>query len=354
MRLLTILATILLSVATAHSEILFETNFDSIADWEPNQPIVTRDTCWDGGNEGTCVGSAVVPEGFDGWTLEDSKFATSKGCVKITNGNYRGGSGKALTFTDENVLNAGWFNDKILSVKLGADYEEIWVTFWMYFEPGFTWSTANSPGHKFVRITHYKGGLSNPFIFFAAGNQQPVTTGLLNIYNGGSADISYTSNFRYENEYYPTDATPSHDDKQDFYCADGNYSGTGTDFGDEGAPQDGVWQKWEFYAKVNSGMAVEDGIVRYYLDGILVGETTDLSFADVGAQADPRLMWNYVMIGGNHSNSWIDGASESTQEYAVDDFVVSTTRLPVDYVIGDEPPTDHTGTAWNWQFTADN
>ena len=83
----------------------------------------------------------------------------------------------------------------------------------------------------------------------------------------------------------------------------GGYNGTGTDWEDEGAPGN-YWSCFEVYLKANTSVGAEDGVYKFWINGVLEAEKTDLAWSDDGSQVTPRLLWNYVMLGGNNNNPY--------------------------------------------------
>ena len=306
-------------------EILFTTNFDNYQDWSPMQGTAYY-SCSSYSWSEQCI---PPPPGFSGYNVQGT-FYTSPGhnTLNIDSTNHRGATGKALTYWNESNGGGGeWASDGMLFIHLNSTgYEELYVRFYIKFQPGWQWSTSAEPMQKFFRITNYDG-IGSPFKFFQDGSHHPAFFADLAKFNNGNADIVYRSAYRYENIYYPSSATPSHSSADNFYFGDGNYSGTGTDFGNQGMMGDGNWHSWEFYVKINSAVGVPDGIHRFWQDGKLIAEVTDLAWADEGAQLTPRKLWNFVALGGNNFNQFAMVSSEQEQWYAIDDLVISTSYI---------------------------
>lgn len=338
-----ILTLLLIMVIPSYSWglILFEDNFNNQADWSPVQTLTSKD-CTD-----NC---STLPAGYNAYRIQGSCFANGVGhnTLNIDSTNYRGNSGKAFTFWSEGCGDkGGWFSDGLLGVYLPDSYPELYMSVYIKFQPGWQWWTGGttSPEQKFLRIAHYDGG-GSPFVFFESGNTKPLTTILLSKWRSGLSNIALMTNYRYENVYYPASATPSHSSDNTNYLGTGNYNGTGQDFWDPGMIGDGNWHQLEYYVKLNSAVGVPDGIMRVWIDGKLVAEQTNLAWGDVGAQESPRKLWNYIMLGGNDFNKFASYTEGKEQWYAIDDFVVSTTYIAPDYVIGGgstpPPPLDKT------------
>lgn len=98
--------------------------------------------------------------------------------------------------------------------------------------------------------------------------------------------------------------------------------------------KNGEWQRVEAYFKLNSianGKGVPDGQLRYWLDGKLLIESTNVILR-TGANADMK--WNQFMIA-----PYIGDGSPVDQAMWVDDLRITTTRLVAD-VDGDKMPDD--------------
>jgi len=321
-----VVLTILIIPGYSYSEILFEDNFDNQPDWSPAQPTASFECDSD-----SCT---TAPIGWSAYRIGGLGTCSEAGknTLNINGLHPRGGSGKSFLFWNEPCASpsGGWGSDGILVKVLPHGYSELYLRFYIKFQPGWKWMTggSGSPQQKFARIMHNWGG--NNFLNFEGGQNHPIWFGDLVKWNNGNADLAYRTSYRYENTYYPSKATPPHSGNDNIYFGTGNYGGTGTDFGDPGMLGDGDWHCLEFYVKMNSAPGVPDGVHKAWLDGNLIFETTDLAWADNGATG---ALWNQVMIGGNNYN-YYDGGE---QWYAIDDVVISTTYVGPDYVVGSQP-----------------
>ena len=318
-KIVIIISVLSISSLVFSEDIIFQDNFDDHPDWELTQPKAPTALSVYSGEE-------TIPSGWHSYYIAGSYYTDpGKNSIILSKENARDGKGKCLTFWNESDTRGdGWASDNQLGLSLPDGYNELYVRFYIKFQLGWKWQTSNNPFQKFFRITHYHGG--SPYLFFEGGNQHPLFTSLLAKWDG-SANVSQYLNYRYENVYYPNSASPSHTTGDTFYFGSGNYSGTGQTFWDNGMVGDGKWHCWEFYVKMNSGIGIPDGIIRFWHDGSLIAEVTDLAWSDEGSQVDPRLNWNYLTIGGNSFNHFAVNEDEAEQWYAIDDFVVSTKRI---------------------------
>ena len=304
-----------------------------ISDWSPTQQQGAVNCRSD-------YGCSTAPQGYAGYRLAGSVYSSSgNDTINISSANRRGISGKGFTFWNEVCDSCGWASDGLLDIKLNqSGYSELYVRFFIKFQPGWQWSTSVSPIQKFFRISHYKGG--NPFVYGPSGSHGPLVITDLAKYNKGASDIAMSVAYRYENVYYPTSASPYHSYPGTFYFGSGSYGGGGTDFSDSGMMGDGQWHSWEFHVKINSSIGVPDGEYTFWQDGNLVVSVTDLAWGDNGGQSNPRKLWNYIQIGGNNNNPYSPQSQSPEQWYAIDDVVISTNYIGPNYVIGGGTPLD--------------
>ena len=221
------------------AEVIFEENFDSQADWQIAQGY--------GGNDAkSAVEDSTVPPGFYTYRIQDSSYPNNThNSIIIDSTIARGGVGKGITFWNESGdtncdYGGGWCSDNEIGIRLPNGYNELWTRYYMKFDPTWKWSNEASIMIKLFRVTHYHGG--NPFVFFEGGNQHPLVTGMLTVWNDGQANTSHLLNYRYENVYYPDQASPPHNDRSRVgYYPGGSYSGSGPDFDAQGQPGDSEW-----------------------------------------------------------------------------------------------------------------
>lgn len=299
------------------SGVIFEDNFDGHADWSPTQGTSAIE-CQFG--EGCPVSP---PNGYVGYRIgaKGSCAEDGKNTLNIDASEQRGGSGKSLFYWNEPCLSpsSSWGSDGLLVIDLPTGYSELYVRYYQKFQSTWEWNVGTSSAQKFLRASHYWDG--SIYDYGEGGNQHPVWYSDLSKGNSGIADISYFSSYRYENTFYPAEATPSHSSADTFYFGDGGYGGGGTDFTDSGMMGDGNWHCFEYYIKMNSAPGVADGLHMMWFDGNLIANVTDLAWADQGASG---VLWNQVTIGGNNSNYYSSGGE---QWYALDDVVISTSYI---------------------------
>jgi hypothetical protein len=341
------------------AEIIFQDNFDDHSDWSPTQAVHGNGSSSQDGNSITaCTGCPDGTAKYMGYYLQSSAWPDYVGnnTMNISSLNARGGKGKALTHWTE-PINAScdgnaWCSDGQLSILLPDNYDEIYVRFYIKFDPEYVFDWENSfqsfSSEKFFRTTHYHEEGSSTLYRFGYNVKDIVNDGYdhhpVEIFDLGQNQYNQDAvrlimGPRYTSTYEPTSATPV-----------GVYSNGvtvpgGTGYGGDKTMQellaDGEWHCFEFYHKGNTAggyyNGTPDGIYRMWLDGTQVHELTNLAWAD-GADdqndwtPEPFPGWNWVSIGGNSRNfhyaqatatSETD-AQEEEQWYAIDDIVIST------------------------------
>lgn len=310
-KFLSLIITLLFST-TAFGEVVFEDDFDAHSDWSPTQQSSSIDS------ESCSVGDCSIPDGYGGWRLGGGEG--NNNTLNIGAANARGGTGKAFTIWDESV--GGYVNDGLLDIALDEDgYYELFVRFYLKFQSGWLWDADASTGHKFLHVTHYDPLLgSTRYDFFHASQNKPRYVFQLDRYNSGTSDVAaYNMHSR-----LGTSTTTDYP----YFPPDGNYNGTGTDFfdavwiqPDHGMIGDTEWHCWVYRVKMNSASGVSDGEQEFWVDGIQIAETTDITW--VTGETPEARRWNYVWLGGNVDNDF-SGDRADEQWYALDDVVVST------------------------------
>ncbi len=310
----------------ASAGVIFEDNFDSHPDWTIAQEPL--------GGSSPLEGSTGLPNGWSNY-YNGKSYCSGVGNnnMYINGTNPRGGTGKSMTFWDESCTNGFEDSDGNLGKEFGQDYSGLYVRFFIKFQPGYQWQGGTVPQHKFYHIWSYQG--SGPkYAYFGQGNE-PGTSGGFLTYSG---NIYYYGGYRGEVDYY-LQGTPS-------YTANSPNATDQVDLGPVNTVIDGNWHCLEFYEKMNTNTGSTfhaDGIHRFWLDGVMIFETTTIPWSSNGSVTSPRRGFNAVAIGGNNNNLWTNSGVE--QWYAIDDIVISTDYIGPSYVIGgggvDNDAPDH-------------
>lgn len=313
--------------SSAFSEVIFQDNFDSQADWQPG-PGVDDESPGGAGAEcssGDC--SASVPTGWsyyrsDGWWWVPSYQDT----IRVNSDNHMGASGKAYTQWNESNMGAsgdGWGADGVLSKYFTTDYQELYIQFWMKLKTPFIWrkdtifEAGREDALKIFRVGHYDG-TGSVFKFFTNGYTAPLY--LFDLKNSHSWGWRQMHSYRCDPQ------------SSNYYCSDSSddpyFGDSGTEPDDSGQPADGQWHRYTIRIKMNtntSGTWNSDGVMQFWYDGVLLHSVINKRWIVSGE--DTTIGWNIVGIGGNAYNSYSDASNYAEQWYAIDDFLVSTTPI---------------------------
>ena len=291
----------------------------------------------------------------------------------------------------------GWSSDGILAYISPSDHPEVYMQFKIKYQANFTryWAVNNSESIKTARFEHYDRS-GSPFYNGAPGNVSPayiLQTGQ-NAYGEAVVSdsvrcdpqqdvyINYLGNsyrlpFRYAypvTGVFPTSAPwqqiaysaayPEWNDTttytaSNYWCdqmitlpVTKSYFTTPsptcsliTGFPSDATATttqaigifDGNWHTITMHAKLNSMIGVNDGIYELIYDGCVLKYLNNMGWIGVNGNIDAG--WNAFMLGGNVFNNYLGITnhvyqSGAEQWYAIDDFVVSTSSIPDDYVIG--------------------
>jgi len=342
-----------LLICNAYAEVIFQDNFDDHSDWSPTQPTYPNTAAnfsSDGGlfGETACTGCPDGTAKYRGYYIASSSWNGYKGnnTLNISSQNARGGTGKAVTFWMEPIDTAKcdggtrWCSDGQLAVSFPSTYNEIYLRYYIKFDPDWQWDSANAAAsEKFLHITHLHnlGGVSM-WKFFTSGNHFPVFFATLSDYTfyGYSDGIKFKNHIRFQSSYNPYSATPkplylTNNDFEAKYAYDAGGEKTFKEY-----VGDGNWHSLEWRLKGNSSKGVEDGEWQLWVDGVSIINRTNIAWADsvydttCANCVDPPsdfVGWNWASIGGNMYNRVYTEAQFEEQWYAIDDLVISTTYI---------------------------
>lgn len=349
--------------SASRAELIFQDNFDDHSDWEPQQNIYpnTMSTSDSSGSATGNTACSTCPNGqakYRGYYIAASSWNNYKGnnTLSISARNARGGTGKALTFwmepIDTTKCDGGtkWCSDGQISVSLPKSYNELYMRFYIKFQPNWVWDSDEAASEKFFRVTHNRELPGVPLYRFGTnGNHFPAyffDLGDSTIW--GIRGIKFKMHPRFQSTYHlGSTPTPNYLIANDFAEA---YVSGGT--GTNGYKLfreyigDGEWHSFEFHVKGNSGIGVEDGIMEMWVDGVRIFSQTNVSWADsqynsscVNCFNPPRgfVGWNWVSFGGNMLNRVYPDGTYVEQWYAIDDIVIATSYVGPNYVIGAPP-----------------
>ncbi len=333
-KLLLFLIISLFMTAPTNAAVLFETNFDSMANWTtPQAQTSTTAGCFDNTateGEGCDVGAAPSPFTSYRYVSERPCSVSGANTMNIGGVNYSvldnavatgfspyGGSGKSFVFWNEPCLTEGqsWGSDGILGYWLGATgYQELYIRYKIRFMPGWVWNTSSSPMMKLGHWGHYSGLPTNPFGFFSDQTFPLFVPGLAK-YGSGTYPL--------ELYLYSADTTGATRQEAGYQIC-GNY----TDPTTAGCPNDNNWHTLEYHMKLNTAAGTANGIKQAWWDGTQVLNITDVEWVRSGDPANYGI--NHIMLGGNNYNLYSSGGE---QWYSLDDLVISTTYVGTSYEI---------------------
>lgn len=171
--------------------------------------------------------------------------------------NSSGGGGRGYRHwlgTDRNNHSSAF------SIQFPSNLDEVWVRWYARYQTGFIWGGIYE--HK---VVYFWGNLQWLYVNMPnqTGSGTPLDTVALVVVGGESVSVN-------QNGWYTTQG---------------------------GATGDNNFDCYEVYLKINSQSGVADGIIRYWLNGILVAEDTSVDFLIVGAGTE----LTRVDIGQNHN-----------------------------------------------------
>lgn len=340
-----------LSISTpiAGAEIIFEEDFDEQPDYDSRDHLsgVNHQLYRERGD--------LIPPGWDSisdWSQYDLPHLNITGSDA---NKVRGGRGKSLVMRRAS-RGPGWSGDAQLAKNLDRDYKEIYVKFWIKFQPGWTHNGFD----KLFRIGSYKPDeLSGKEYWSRLGmgiiwdvvHYSVEDSGLRNNVSAVSSqgrmknptpairDQGWRSNGRGWNANYTS--TPISADGSGPRLVDHANGGVLPVSRSTSHAQvyGNVWHKVEFHLKMNSAPGVQDGVMTQWLDNTVMITNTTVPWLQAG---DPEVDrgFNAIKFGGN-DNFMIYPNEDRVQEwYAFDDIVIRSS-LPLERRgANPESPTD--------------
>jgi len=328
---------------TAHAEILYQNNFDSMSDWTS--------------------GDQVAPEGWFSYRASpvwapSTGYASKHEAIEILSSNVdkaRGGIGKSAVFWREShEASAGlWRNDKILSHRISGGSNEVYVEFYITFSPNWTISGSGADTSKVFRMYSWDEDGSNPprlYNFFPNGDAGPMYMwfysqnqdyGLRNFmaFRGGPHGENY---YMSRPDGFPR-AMNRGDSSLNFTTeiAEQGVGGTMPQIPDRvnggllsdnlnqvvrheqvfGMPSEQRWTKLAFYVKMNSAPGVADGVLMQWIDGVQIFNQRKLPWIGPTNSVD-TINWDIVAFGGNDFFARHPVTDQYEEWYAIDDIVV--------------------------------
>jgi len=303
----------------ASAEIIFEEDFDGQADW---MPVDNNESC--NNVSTTCDGSPPANWSYfrstEDWHPGEAAYASKQPSQQISNRQFMGASGKSwVRYHESSETNQSTFGDDALLLKhLDAEYDDVYVSFWIKMDPNWKWVSTGSAKLKLVRVFHFDGpdGTANPWDYFSDGDSGPIFIMDLKLSNKWGFRSTYSARCDPQmSDYY---CNPSRD-----WEGDSLWVGAPTF---EESLGDGGWHQIQVRVKMNSSLGAKDGIFSVWLDGVLQYSFNNVPWREAGSSES--IGWNMIGIGGNTTNWFSDPSNEAEQWYAIDNLIVSTKKQP--------------------------
>jgi len=317
------------------TNLIFEESFDDAPDFV--SPMA-RSGCVQGRPAENC---ALLPPGWTGYISRefwhpDEFGPTSQAGMQINSAQGRGGMGKSMQIWDESQGGPGtWGSDVMLGKAFTPGYKDIYVEYWIKFQPGYRWHHADpSINHginyaKLLRIGHADEG-KTPFSFGGRGPNGPISfinsrvwyynppvDGQRNSRAGFAGTIRCDPQ---ETDYTCPDYDFSSRSTVGYLNSESGYVSFEDSFGDGG------WHKLAARMALNSSPGANDGILQIWYDDQLIANATDIPFLSSTAPADHLL--NSVVLGGNLHNYPEAESERFEQWHAIDDVKIYAINEP--------------------------
>lgn len=334
---------LVISTPIASAEVIFEENFDAQPDY------VSRDHLSGVNHQLYRASGDPIPSGWDSisdWSQYDLPHLIITGSDAANQA--KGGTGKSLVMRRAS-RGPGWSGDAQLAKNLDRDYKEIYVKFWIKFQPGWTHSGFD----KLFRIGSYKpdelsgkeywsrlgmgviwdlvhydvsmSGLRNSVS--AVSSQGRMENPTLGVLSGGwkPNNKGWNANFGYHAYDLDGDGLQEDNPQLTDYVNGGALPSSGS-LSHSQVFSDG-WHKVEFYLKMNSAPGAQDGIMTQWLDDTKVIQNSTVPWLQAG-DSEVNRGFNAIKFGGN-DNFMVYPNKDRVQEwYAFDDIVVRSSLPP--------------------------
>ena len=338
--------------STAGAEVIFEENFDDQPDY------VARDYLTSNHQLHQTDGDSI-PSGWDSvsdWS-PDSPLEPHLKIVAADSAMARGGTGKALVMRRISK-DGGWSGDAQLAKNFDTMMPELYVKFWIKFQPGWTHEGQT----KLFRIgSYYPEDLTGGSYWSNIGMGMiwdwrafaVEDSGLRNLVSispdvGGIGDMDNPSPGKvlgpgFDGTKFNGNhgADPREIPDNTSYLKDYVNGGVLPDtygFSHEQVFSD-VWHKVEFHVKMNSAPGVRDGVFQQWMDDVKLVESFEMPWLQNGAP-DSNRGFNAVKFGGNDNFMAYPNSAEVQEWYVIDDIVIRSS-LPIERTGGaPRPPTD--------------
>ena len=311
---------------------IFAPDFDAMDDWMPQY----RSQSFSARNDSE-RDRRNIPPGFDFYYTWDQWHPLGdingqdahpdrqpSGQISSLVGSHQSPDGKAFVIFDESQgSDSHWGSDAILVKELPEEYPELFIEFYIKFDPNWVWRdmrfNSGVSSMKLFRVYRFYGGDDDDVFLF---NHDRRRLGMMYLLNMSSrtqiGTRRNTATFDHHIRAHPY---------VDNYRAaqpvviNGNYSWNEAFFDDR-------WHRIAVHVKMSSGPRAADGIVRLFYDGVLQSELTDVMWI---ANDDASVKgWNMIGFGGNMDNRPFLPFERHEQWYAISGIRVWDT-IPAEY-----------------------
>lgn len=331
------------------AEVIFKESFDDLSDWTSTKYTDKQyQAVWFGDFLPGDWDSHYQAGYYDPPVAHDS--------LEILAGNSnkaRGGEGRSAVNWREHHINPSfsreWKSNSALGIHLdqfGGGHEQLYIEFWIAFDPNWTSSEASS---KVFRVFSwdeegdfwqaFSGGSQGPLFLWDYGFSENYGVRNKLAFRGGPHGENYKMSSD-EVSGLPrgliglgdVSANFTSDLEGDAEITDKLSGSTLKSSGIASHEQvfgpPGTWTKIGFFVKINSAPGVQDGVFRQWIDDELIVESNQIEW--VGENSENKMVkWNAIAIGGN--DYWVNGGYSNDQQreewYAIDDLVISTDIL---------------------------
>lgn len=317
----------LISPKLANAAILFETNFDNYT-WNTTGSLDGTEC---GQTTGTNAGCSQAPSGFTNYRSIPSGSAVPWSSVSTlpsskTDHTTGATSGHAFIARYDTTNYVG---DSAISIMFPSQYKELYIQMWMKTQAFATNPAENS---KTFRVMGIIPGCNNFYSYFSGGCADAIAFNDVGTFGTAAPNVSaWTPSFRCgpkATNYSCSGNIKNYDLATARLCGDLNCTDLSTAAGQW---NDGAWHRLTMHVRMND-IGSNNGIYDATYDGkqeiLHSGVSTPLTNLNYILSGAGITGWNAVSLGGNAYNmagpGWI----------AYDDFVVSTSPIPADYVPG--------------------
>jgi len=337
------------------SELIFDADFDSQADWAPEYD--SQSYRYDGDTAKSGAGENL-PGKFDYYYTNEqwhpkgveyggNEYPRKEPIGQISGKFSRNEGGKSFIVYDESWGGPSqWGADAVLTKDLGREYPELWLEAWVKFDPSWVWADqiegSGQSAMKLLRCRRHSGiTTDNRFSFFGADSRSGSPVAIFDLKSWTTSTGNYVRPLAAIRGYTHPDTYKTDDD---YYGFAGDYPtkiessvklNQAKSLSWQEVFLDDKWHKIGFYIKMDSHPGAKDGIVQLWIDDHEIFSKKDVPWRRSG---DPDTMgWNECSLGGNANNIPYPEEAHYDQWYAVDDFKIYSGRPNKP-----RPPTDVT------------